>query len=107
MVQNLAANAGDLKDVGSIPGPGRSPGGGYGHPLQCSCLENPLDRGAWWARVHGVAKSRTRLQRLSTLMPNNTQDAPNGGHIFHFQEINSVNLALQMRKQRQGWPDAS
>ena len=51
-------NAGDL---GSIPGSGRSPGEGNGNPLQYSCLENPMDGGAWWAIVHGVAKSRTRL----------------------------------------------
>ena len=51
-------NAGDL---GSIPGLGRSPGGGHGNLLQYSCLENPMDRGAWWATVHGVAKNRTRL----------------------------------------------
>ena len=56
-------NAGDS---GLIPGTGRSPGEGNGNPLQYSCLENPMDRGAWWATVHGVAKSRTRLKRLST-----------------------------------------
>ena len=48
-------------DTGLIPGLGRSPGGGHGNPLQYSCLENPMDRGAWWATVHGVAKSQTRL----------------------------------------------
>ena len=48
-------------DVGSIPSLGRSPGGGHGSPLQYSCLENPMDRGVWWAAVHGVAKSWTRL----------------------------------------------
>ena len=53
-----AYNAGDL---GSIPGSGRSPREGNGNPLQCSCLENPMDGGAWWTTVHGVAKSRTRL----------------------------------------------
>ena len=53
-----ACNAGDS---GSIPGLGRSAGEGNGHPLQYSCLENPLDGGAWWATVHGVAKSWTRL----------------------------------------------
>ena len=53
-----ACNAGDL---GSIPGLGRSSGEGTGNPLQYSCLENPTDRGAWWATVHGVAKSQTRL----------------------------------------------
>ena len=50
----------------SIPGSGRSPGGGHGNPLQYSCLENPMDRGAWQAAVHGVTKSQTRLKRLST-----------------------------------------
>ena len=48
-------------DIGSIPGSGRSPGGGHGNPLQYSCLENPRDRGAWQATVHGVTQSRTRL----------------------------------------------
>ena len=66
VVKNLLANAGDIRDVGSIPGSGRSPGGGHGSPLQYSCLENPKDRGAWWATVHRVTKSRTRLKRLST-----------------------------------------
>ena len=55
-VEASACNAGDL---GSIPGSGRSPGEGNGNPLQYSCLENPMDRAAWWATVHGVAKSRT------------------------------------------------
>ena len=59
VVKNPPANAGDLRDVGSIPGSGRSQGGGYGNPLQYSCLENPMDRGAWQATVHGVAQSRT------------------------------------------------
>ena len=49
MVKNPPANSGDIRDVGSIPGLGRSPGGGYGNPLQYSCLENPMDRGAWQA----------------------------------------------------------
>ena len=52
-VKNLPANAGDIGDTGSIPGSGRSPGGGHGNPLQYSCLENPMDRGAWGATVHG------------------------------------------------------
>ena len=59
MVNNLPANAGNIRDTGSIPRSGRSPGGGHGNPLQFSYLENPMDRGAWWATVHGVAKSRT------------------------------------------------
>ena len=57
-VKASACNAGDL---GSIPGSGRSPGEGNGNPLQYSCLENPMDGGAWWATVHGVTKSRTGL----------------------------------------------
>ena len=56
MIENPPANAGDVRIVGSIPGLGRSPGGGPGKPLQYSCLENPTDRGACWATVHGVAK---------------------------------------------------
>ena len=56
MVKNLSANAGDIKDMSSIPRLGRSPGEGHGDPLQNSCLENPMDRGAWWATVHGVAR---------------------------------------------------
>ena len=57
--KNPPANAGDIRDVGSIPGLGRSPGRGHGNPLQCSCVENPMDGGAWRATVHGVAKSQT------------------------------------------------
>ena len=65
VIKKLPANAGDVKDMGWLPGSGRSPGGGHGNPLQCSCLETPVDRGAWWAAVHQVAQSRTRLKRLS------------------------------------------
>ena len=62
VVKNLPANAGDVRDLGSIPGSGRSPGGGHGNPLQYSCLENPRDRGVCRATV----QSRTRLKQLST-----------------------------------------
>ena len=62
-VKASACNAGDL---GSIPGLGRSPGEGNGNPLQYSRLENPIDRGAWWATVHGIAKSRTRLNDFTS-----------------------------------------
>ena len=61
MVKTLPANVGDTRDLGSIPGLGRSPGAGNGKSLQYSCLGNPMDRGAWWAPIHGVAKSRTPL----------------------------------------------
>ena len=59
--KNLPANAGNIRDMGSIPESGRSPGEGNGNPLQYSCLENSMDRGAWKAIVHGVAKSWTLL----------------------------------------------
>ena len=69
MVKNSPANA---RDPGSVPGLGRFPGEGKGYPLQYSCLENPMDRGAWWATVHGVPKSWTQLSEYH----------------FHFQGIN-------------------
>ena len=65
LVKNLPASVGDKRDVGLIPGSGRSPGGGHGNPLQYSYVKNLLDRGAWWATVHGVTKCRTRLKQLS------------------------------------------
>ena len=61
VVKNLHANAGDTRDVGLIPGSGKSPGEGNGNPLQYSCLGNPLNRGACWTTVHGVTKSQTWL----------------------------------------------
>ena len=61
MVEKLSANAGDARDTGSIPGSGRSPGDRNGNPLQYSGLENPVDRGAWQASAHGVAKSQIQL----------------------------------------------
>ena len=65
-VKNLPANVGDGTDAGLIPGLGRFPRDGHGNPLHCSCLENPMDRGAWWATVHRVTKSQTLLKLLST-----------------------------------------
>ena len=66
VVENPLANAGDIRAVGSTLGSGRSPGGGPGNPPQYSRLENPMDRGAWWATVHRVTKSQTWLKQLST-----------------------------------------
>ena len=57
VVKNPSASEEDIRDLGLIPGLGRSPGGGHGNPLQPSCLENSMDRGAWWATVHGVTES--------------------------------------------------
>jgi len=62
VVKNLLASVGGIRDVGSIPGSRRSPGGGHGDPFQYSCLENPTDRGVLWATVHGLTKSRTQLK---------------------------------------------
>ena len=66
VVKNPPVNAGDIRDAGLIPGLGRSPGGGHGNPLQYSYVENSMDRGAWRATVHGVAKSWTQLKCFST-----------------------------------------
>ena len=68
VVKNPPANAGDKREVGLIPGSRRSPGGGHGNPLQYSCLENPMDRGAWQATVHGVAESDTTKATWHTCM---------------------------------------
>ena len=79
-----ACNVGDL---GSIPGSGRSPGEGNGNPLQYSCLENPMDGRAWWATVHGVAKSRTRLSDFTFFL-------------FHFQEAVASGKGMKKWKIR-------
>ena len=63
MVKNMPASAGDTRDMGSIPKSGKSPGEGNGNPLQYSCLENPMDRGVWWATVHGVTNSQTLTEQ--------------------------------------------
>ena len=70
MINNLPANAGDIGDAGSTPGSGRTSGGGNSNPLQYSCLENSMDRGAWQATVHGVAKSQTQLSTLTCIAMN-------------------------------------
>ena len=59
VVKDLPGNAGDIRHLGMIPGSGKFPGGGNGNPLQYSCLGNLMDRGAWWATVHGVSKGQT------------------------------------------------
>ena len=62
MVENLPANAGDIRDVGLVPGSGRSPGRGHVNPLQYSCLGDPMDKGAWWVVIHRVAQSQKLLK---------------------------------------------
>ena len=69
-----SGKAGDVREASVIPGSGRSSGGGRGSPLQCSCLENPMDRGAWQAAVHGVTKSQTQFRDETT-----TKEAQPGG----------------------------
>ena len=66
VVKNLPDNVGDVRNAGSIPGSGRFSGGGHGNPLQYSCLDNPINRGAWWAMIQRVAKSWTQLKQFST-----------------------------------------
>ena len=86
MVKNPAAKAGDTRDTGLIPGLERSPGVGNGNPLQYFCLENPMEREAWWATVYGITKSQTGLsmhahklnQVLISLSP--VKDAETGSH---------------------------
>ena len=68
VVKNPSANAGDTRDAGSIPGSRRSPAAGNGNPPHYSCLKNPMDRGAWQATVHGVAKSGTQSELLLLLL---------------------------------------
>ena len=88
VVKNLPANA-EVRDPASIPGSGRSPGGGHGDPLHYSCLENPTDRGAGWATVLGITKSLTQLKRLTRLQPHLIQlhifsVLPSHGFLYYF-----------------------
>ena len=96
MVKNPAANAGDIRDTGSIPGSGRSPGGGPSNPLQYSCLENPMDRGAWWATVHGVAKSWTQMKQLNTHIHTHTYM-----HIYNYLHFIGEEVEAQRGKGAQ------
>ena len=76
VIQNPPDNAGDARDLGSITGSGRSPGGGNGNPRQYTCLQNSMDRGAWWATDHEVTKSRTQLSnRAQYIKPERKQNS--------------------------------
>ena len=90
MVRNLPANAGDKRDAGSIPGSGRSPGGGHSNPLQYSCLEKPMDRGTWRATVHSVdlsdlARMYSRGLNYLTQCPNVQEE-----NIFFSEKYNLI-----------------
>ena len=74
-------NAGGIRDVGLIPGSGKSPGGGHGNPLQYTCIENPMIRGAWRATVHRIVKSQTLLKQLSTHTGTFTRHWPKLNHM--------------------------
>ena len=76
LVVNPQANAGNARDVGSVPESGRSPGKGNGKPLQYSCLENPVGRGVWRATVHGVAKSQRQLNSRASLCEESGSESP-------------------------------
>ena len=86
VITNPPANAGDIKHVGLTPGLGKSPEGGHGNSLQYSCLENPMDRGAWWAIFHRVAKSQTQLKQLSIqhIVSTSTEISRGGFGRFYF-----------------------
>ena len=89
MVKNLPVNAGDIRDIGLIPGLGRSSGRGNGNPLQYSCLEKPMDRGAWCAKFYRVSKSRTRMKQLSTHMMCTFLDSPFAKDCSEFTSVRS------------------
>ena len=95
MEKNPPANAGHIRDVGSIPGSGKSLGGRHGNPIQYSCLENPMDRGAWRATVHRVAKSQTRIKQPSI---NSTSDNHLIGKIFFCQHFYVRSAVLLFQK---------
>ena len=90
VIKNLPTNAGDVSDIGSFLGLGRSPGGGLGNLVEYSCLENPMDRGAWQPEVHRVAQSRTRLKRLST------PARPVGGGWYFIYALLTPRITLSM-----------
>ena len=90
VVKNWPVNARDVRDTGSIPGLGRFPGGRHGNPLQYSWLKNPMNRGAWQATVHGVAKSQTQLKCLSMQQTS-------------LEDRNSVSVFPILRKGLAGW----
>ena len=92
MVKNLPVDAGDVTDAGLIPGSGRSPEEGNGNPFQYSCLGNPVDRGAWWATDHGVAKESDTTSSLN----NNHLERPSTSLVLEgLYSVSSVYLLLR------------
>ena len=99
VVKNPPANSGYIRDVGSIPESGRSPGGRHGNPLQYSCLENPMKRGAWQATVHGVTKSRTPLKGPST-HTHSTIKLDSSGSQACFNKCKLMNVIQHINKRK-------
>ena len=89
MVKNWPANAGDIRDLGSVPGSARSSAEGKGNPLQFSCLKNPMDRGAWQYITSGVTKSQTRLKQLTCMHPYPVYPIKTG-RIFHIWQPKKI-----------------
>ena len=101
MVKNTSASSGDIKDMGSIPGSGRSAEGGYGNSLQYSCLENPMDRGVCWAMVHRVTNSWTQLKQVSVHRINSRKTTPRQ-IIFKWQKVRDKGKILGESQGRRG-----
>ena len=93
----------DIKGIGLIPGSGRSPGGGYGNPLQYSCQENPKDRGAWWAKVHGVTKSQKETTLCTTNLGENPSQSLAGCCPLGPQVLHSSWLSRLKREATEMW----
>ena len=96
VVKNLSVNAGDIRDAGSIPGSGRLPGGGHGNPFQYSCLENPMDRGAWQTAVHRITHSRTQALTVLPILQNVGIFLDQGSNPYLLQwQVDSLLLSYQ------------
>ena len=103
LVKNPPASAGDVRDAGSIPGSGRSPGEGNGNPLQYLCLENPTDRRAWWATVYGVTKSLVTTESARTTR----RTRPTFHEPWHWTEFLIKETAdIRTERQTQVWKKA-
>ena len=106
MVENPSANAGDAREAGSILESGRSPDGGHGNPLQCPCLEKPMDRGAWTVTIRRVTQSQTRLKQLSTARPWNWQNFTPHRTSLVAQTVKHLPALRETEVRSLGWEDA-
>ena len=95
VLKNSPVHAGDVRDAGSIPGLGRSPDGGNGNPFPYSNLENPMDRGAWQATVHGVSKELDITEQLSTIRWTQIRSSANWQLVFPHHLLTVFNLCLR------------